>query len=96
MGPVWCPACGLWLSSPEQFLDHARGKKHRKATGAHLARPRVGPAEGLARDCARRYLLLLSLRIPRQLERGLVPSDAQLWHSAAVAIPLAATAASLP
>eukprot|EP00974_Lingulodinium_polyedra_P077370 7490871-Lingulodinium_polyedra.AAC.1 len=71
MDTVWCPTCGMWLPGPEQFLEHVRGRKHKKAAGARSERHSTGPAEHLARDCARKYLLLLSLRVPRQLRHGL-------------------------
>eukprot|EP00974_Lingulodinium_polyedra_P132230 11220944-Lingulodinium_polyedra.AAC.1 len=30
MDPAWCPARGIWLPGPEQFMDHARGKSARR------------------------------------------------------------------
>ena len=96
MDTVWCPACGMWLPGPEQFKDHVRGRKHKRAAGTYPGRPHTSPAESMARNCARKYLLLLSLRIPRQLEHELVLDRLHTLRSTTATSTLATTIASLP
>eukprot|EP00974_Lingulodinium_polyedra_P072038 6972157-Lingulodinium_polyedra.AAC.1 len=73
MDTAWCPTCGMWLPGPEQFREHVRGRKHKKAVNTGSGQRSASPDERLARDCARKYLLLLSLRIPLQLEHTAHP-----------------------
>eukprot|EP00974_Lingulodinium_polyedra_P025219 2437818-Lingulodinium_polyedra.AAC.1 len=59
MDPVLCPACNFLLPCHARYLDHVKGKKHKRAAGIIPSRSALAPAWQLTRECASCYLRML-------------------------------------